>query len=186
MSSLSALTDYGASVREWARMSVGHELEQPTENVGATLVFADGTTSRVFRETRLLDAATAHPTVLVIAFRLAFLDDLAPLHTGFRHECLIHTPLFAGFRGFRSKLWLDDRRTRVYRGVYQWDGADDAVAYAGRMVGLLAPFSNRGTARSHVVPGMTRETYLQDPDATTGDGSDAWWRLAHHNPSPPA
>ena len=80
-------------------MFVGHELEQPTENVGATLAFVDGTTSRVFRETRFPDAATARPTVLVIAFRLAFLDDLAPLHAGFRHECLIHTPLFAGFPG---------------------------------------------------------------------------------------
>ena len=50
----------------------------------------------------------ADPVLLVIAFRLAFLDDLEPLHAGFRHECLIHTPLFAGFPGFRSKLWLGD------------------------------------------------------------------------------
>ena len=45
---------------------------------------------------------------------------------------------------FRSKLWLDDRPTRVYRGVYQWDGAEDAVAYAGRMVGLLARILQSG------------------------------------------
>ena len=112
------------------------------DHLGMTLSFRDGTTSRVFRETVAVGAATADPTVLVIAFRLAFLDDVEPLHTGFRHECLIHTPLFAGFPGFRSKLWLEDDDTRIYRGVYQWDGATDAAAYAGRMVGLLTPFSN--------------------------------------------
>lgn len=92
---------------------------------------------------------------------------------------MIHSPLFAGFRGFRSKLWLEDENTRIYRGVYQWDGEKDAAAYAARMVGLLAPFSNRGTARSHVVPGLTRSDFLLDPDVTTGGASDGWWRLAH-------
>jgi hypothetical protein len=181
MSSLSAITDYGASVRRWVRMSAGDELDRPTENVGATLEFADGSISRVFRETRVTHAATAHPTLLVIAFRLAFLDDMPALHAGFRRECLIHTPLFAGFPGFRSKLWLEDRHTRIYRGVYQWDGADAAAAYAGRMVGLLAPFSNRGTARSHVVPGLTRDTYLRDPHAANGGAPDGWWRLARYH-----
>ncbi len=32
----------------------------------------------------------------------------------------MHTPLFAGFPGFRSKLWIDDVETGVYRGVYEW------------------------------------------------------------------
>jgi len=139
VSALAALGDYAASVHAWVRMASSHELVQPSERLGARLAFADGTTSTVFRETRAVDVTTDEPIVLVIRFRLALLDDLAPLHLGFRHECVLHTPLFAGFPGFRSKLWLDDRDTRMYRGVYQWDGFDAAVAYAGRMVGLLAP-----------------------------------------------
>ena len=178
MSSVAAITDYGVSAREWVRMATHHRLTRPLDHVGAMLSFRDGTTSRVFRETRVVDAAAADPVLLVIRFRLAFLDDLGPLHAGFRRECLIHTPLFAGFRGFRSKLWLEDADTRIYRGVYQWDGEKDAAGYAARMVGLLAPFSNRGTARSHVVPGLTRSDYLLDPDVTTGGASDGWWRLA--------
>lgn len=133
----------------------------------------------MFRETVVVGASTADPVLLVIAFRLAFLDDLGLLHAGFRRECLIHTPLFAGFRGFRSKLWLEDEDTRVYRGVYQWDGEKEAASYAARMVGLLAPFSNRAMARSHVVPGLARSAFLLDPDITTGGASDEWWRLAH-------
>jgi hypothetical protein len=186
MSALAALGDYVASVREWARMARSHELVQPSEHVGARLAFADGTTSTVFRETRAVDAAMDEPAVLVIRFRLALLDDLASLHLGFRHECALHTPLFAGYPGFRSKLWLDDRETRLYRGVYQWDGFEAAVAYARRMVGLLAPFSNRGAARFHVARGVRLTEYLLDPDATSGDESDAWWRLTRPLMPPPA
>ena len=76
MSSLAAIGDYGASVREWIRLSAGGRLRQPSEYVGARLTFADGTTSRVFRETRTVDVTTVYPTLLVIAFRLAFLGDL--------------------------------------------------------------------------------------------------------------
>ncbi len=178
METLAAIADYGACAREWMRMSAGHRIARPADHVGMTLSFRDGTSSRVFRETTVVGAATADPVLLVIAFRLAFLDNLEPLHAGFRRECLIHTPLFAGFPGFRSKLWLADDETRVYRGIYQWEGAAAAAAYAGRMVGLLAPFSNRGTARYHLVPGLTRAEYLSDPDATVGGEPDAWWRLA--------
>lgn len=179
MSTLAAITDYGVCAREWMRMATHHRLARPAVNVGSMLSFRDGTRSRVFRETVVIGAPTADPVLLLIAFRLAFLDDLGPLHAGFRRECVIHSPLFAGFRGFRSKLWLEDENTRIYRGVYQWDGEKDAAAYAARMVGLLAPFSNRGTARSHVVPGLTRSDFLLDPDVTTGGASDGWWRLAH-------
>ena len=179
VSTLAAITDYGVSAREWMRMATHHRLARPADNVGSMLGFRDGTRSRVFRETVVVGAPTADPVLLVIRFRLAFLDDLGPLHAGFRRECVIHSPLFAGFRGFRSKLWLEDENTRIYRGVYQWDGEKDAAGYAARMVGLLAPFSNRGTARSHVVPGLTRSDYLLDPDVTTGGASDGWWRLAH-------
>jgi hypothetical protein len=179
VSTLAAITDYGVSAREWMRMSARHRLARPVHHVGMMLSFRDGTTSRVFRETCVVGAGTVDPVLLVIGFRLAFLDDLELLHAGFRRECVIHTPLFAGFRGFRSKLWLEDADTRVYRGVYQWDGQEDAATYAARMVGLLAPLSNRGTARSQLVPGLTRSDYLVDPDVTTGGASDEWWRLAH-------
>ena len=116
MSVLAAMADYGACAREWVHMATHHRLARPADHLGAVLSFRDGTRSRVFRETVAMGATTADPVLLVIAFRLAFLDDLEPLHAGFRRECLIHTPLFAGFRGFRSKLWLEDAETRIYRG----------------------------------------------------------------------
>jgi hypothetical protein len=38
-------------------------------------------------------------------------------HTGFRWESLFNTPLFVGFPGFVSKLWLAHDEHDVYRGI---------------------------------------------------------------------
>jgi hypothetical protein len=146
--------------------------------LGARLRFADGSSSFVFRETAVTQVGTSDPTLLVIQFRLAALGSNGPLHAAFRRECVLHTPLFAGFPGFRSKLWIDDVETGVYRGVYQWQGGELARHYAARMVALLAPFSNAGTARYHVVEGVRRDEFLLHPEVAPAHAEDAWWRLA--------
>ena len=65
---------------------------------------------------------TSDPTLLVIQFRLAALGSNRLLHAAFRREYVLHMPLFAGFPGFRSKLWLDDVETGVYRaGGHRFD-----------------------------------------------------------------
>ena len=116
--------------------------------------------------------------MIVIQFRLAFLGSNPLLHAAFRRECVLHTPLFAGFPGFRSKLWADDVPTGVYAGIYEWQGADPARHYAERMVGLLAPFSNRGTARYHVIEHRRRDDFLSGRREASPSPSSAWWELA--------
>ncbi len=37
--------------------------------------------------------------------------------------------LFAGFSGLISKLWLDHDENDLYRGLYQWDDPELALAY---------------------------------------------------------
>lgn len=172
-----AASDFACSMHAWARLAARRQLRSPKDYVGAELRFRDGSTSLVFRET-VRCASTSDPALLVIQFRLAALGSNRWAHAAFRRECILHTPLFAGFAGFRSKLWADDVVTGVYRGVYEWDGAELAAAYARRMVGLLAPFSTADTARFHVVPGLMRETFLREPHAAPGGSADAWWRLA--------
>lgn len=158
-------------------MSRSGQLSRPTEYLGAVLHFLDGTASTVFRETRTADVPMHDPVLLTIEFRLAPLDDIAFLHAGFRYECLLHTPLFAGFPGFRSKLWLADDATRMYRGIYEWDGEALARDYASRMVALLRPFSNHGTAQFHVAVGLRRSTYLSEPGVVSEQSGDEWWQL---------
>jgi hypothetical protein len=157
-----------------------HRLRLPRQNVGRELTFADGTTSRVYRETVRVAAPTPRPTLLVVQFRLRLIGDSRPLHALFRAESILNTVLFAGFPGFRSKLWATDGRTGVYRGVYEWDGADRAHSYATAITALLGLLSVQGSVRSHVVPGVRRDDFLRDPgiagDEVT-EPSQLWWQL---------
>jgi FAD binding domain len=57
--------------------------------------------------------ATADPCVLVVEFRLRAVRRRG--HAVFRRESLLNTPLFAGFPGFVSKLWLADDERGRYR-----------------------------------------------------------------------
>jgi hypothetical protein len=173
-----ALADFARCVAALGGLVASRRLASPKGNLGARLRFADGSSSFVFRETAVTGADTSDPTLLVIQFRLAALGSNRLLHAAFRRECVLHTPLFAGFPGFRSKLWLDDVETGVYRGVYQWEGGELARHYAARMVALLAPFSNAGTARSEVVEGVRRDEFLVRPEVAPAHVAGDWWRLA--------
>ncbi len=98
----------------------------------------------------------------------------------FRAESLLNTPLFAGFPGFVSKLWLaSDERSR-YRGVYEWDGPRQADHYARALWRVLAVVSVPGSIHYVVLPGLRRDDFLRRPQALAGAAADAasWWRLA--------
>ena len=173
-----ATRDFARSVAGWGRLVASRRLISPKDKLGARLRFADGSSSFVFRETAVTEPGMGDATLLVISFRLAALGSNRLLHAAFRRECILHTPLFAGFPGFESKLWIDDVETGVYRGIYQWRGGDLARHYAARMVALLAPFSNAGTARHHVVEGLPRDEFLARPQRAAADAEGDWWRLA--------
>jgi hypothetical protein len=151
----------------------------PRDRVGALLRFADGTEGRVYRETVLDRPPTAEPCMLVVVFRLRLLRGRG--HVLFRIESLLNTPLFVGFPGFVSKLWLAHDEHGVYRGVYEWDGADQAEAYARALWQVLALVSEPGSIDYRVLPGVHRDELLQCPDSWTEDasavGAGAWWRL---------
>lgn len=156
------------------------QLIQPRTHVGDRLRFEDGTTSRVFRET-LLEASTPEPTLLVVQFRLRMLGRSPVAHRLFRAESIANTPLFAGFPGFRSKLWLCDDETGTYRGIYKWDGADRATAYTKTLRMLLRLVSEPGTVKYRVVASTRRDDYLTHPEPVANtlasDPADTWWRL---------
>jgi hypothetical protein len=173
------LRAYLACVWATAVLLARRQLGLPTHNVGRELAFVDGTTSRVYRETVRSGAPTPRPTLLVVQFQLRLVGRSRLLHSLFRAESILNTPLFAGFPGFRSKLWVTDEWTGVYRGVYEWDGADRAAEYADAITALLRLLSVPGSVGSHVVPGIRRDDFLSDP-GIVGDApehSQLWWRL---------
>ena len=154
-------------------------LHLPTRRVGMRLHFADGTSARVYRETVVDRGATADPCVLVVEFRLRAVRGRG--HAAFRRESLLNTPLFAGFPGLVSKLWLADDERGRYRGLYEWDGPRLAENYARALWRVLALVSVRGSIHYVVLPGLHRDALLKRPQVLleeTAADSAAWWFLA--------
>lgn len=153
------------------------QIRSPRGNVGRTIRFADGTTGRVYRETAVPWAAV-DPCFLVVSFRLRGVRGRA--HQAFRVESILNTPLFVGFPGFISKLWLAHDGHDLYRGLYEWDGAPRAERYARSLWRVLELVSEPGSIDFRVLPGLRRDDVLADP-AVLGryetSETGAWWRV---------
>jgi hypothetical protein len=146
----------------------GRRVHLPRGRVGTVLHFADGTTGRVYRETVVDRTPPLHPCVLVVRFRLRLVRGWG--HTLFRWESLLNTPLFVGFPGFGSKLWVAHDETGVYRGVYEWDGPGEAEFYARALWRVLALVSTAGSIGYQVVPEARRDDLLA-PESAPGSAT---------------
>lgn len=182
------VSDFLRCAYRTARLGWRGQLHLAGDHLGWTLVFGDGTSSLVYRESVCTAPRTGAPCLLVVAFQLRFIGVNPAGHAAFRAESLLNTPLFAGFPGFRSKLWLTDTVTGVYRGVYEWDGPAEAGTYARTLSRLLRLVSVPGTVRHHVVDGLTPAQVLAHPsllgpEPGRPDGSDGWWRLIKVEPA---
>ena len=141
------------SVATSLAMLARREIRWPTDSVGRMIDFADGTRGRVYRETAV-DREPSDPCVLVVAFRLRRVHGRG--HACFRWESWLNTPLFVGFPGFVSKLWLAHDEHETYRGVYEWDGAHRAEEYVRALWPVLALVSAPGSIDYRVIPGKRR------------------------------
>ncbi len=150
-----------------------------SEHVGMILRFADGTSARVYRETVVDGRAPANPCVLLVAFRLRGVRGRG--HALFRRESLLNTPLFVGYPGFVSKLWVAHDDLGTYRGIYQWDGPERAEHYARCLWRVLELVCLPDSIHYQVLPRLRRDVYLDAPhliDATAPYDAKAWWRSA--------
>jgi hypothetical protein len=158
-------------------MLVRRETRWPRDNVGRLVEFADGTTGRVYRET-VAARTPGDPCFLVVSFRLRGVRGVG--HALFRLESILNTPLFVGFPGFVSKLWLAHDCRGTYRGLYEWDGADLAEHYAQSLWRVLELVSEPGSIDYRVFPGIRRDDVLADPRVLEGMASGQaaeWWRV---------
>ncbi|MFI5797867.1 hypothetical protein [Streptomyces sp. NPDC051677] len=158
-----------------------HRIHLAKGRVGTRLRFTDGTSGRVYRETRLGSGLAKDPCTLLVTFRLRVVR--GPAHLLFRRESLLNTPLFVGFPGFTSKLWLAHDEQGRYRGVYEWDGPRRAEHYARCLWRVLALVSVPGSIRYTILPGLRRDDVITEPglldDVADRDttAEAAWWRI---------
>jgi len=171
-----ALRGVAGCVVHTARLLWRQQIHLPARHVGRWLHFADGTSARVYRETVVGRGLAQDPCVLVVEFRLRAVRGFG--HVLFRWESLLNTPLFAGFPGFASKLWLASDERGRYRGLYEWDGAQRADAYARALWRVLALVSVPGSIHYVVLPGVRRDQVLERPGLMTAlPAGVAWSRL---------
>jgi hypothetical protein len=171
-----AVRAMAASAGVTAVLLARRRLHLPRTWVGRRVSFADGTSAEVYRETVADRPSVDDPAVLIVEFRLRGVRGRG--HAVFRAESLLNTPLFAGFPGFVSKLWLAHDDQGRYRGLYQWDGPELAVAYVQALWWALALVSDRSSIRYRVLAGPRRDAFLRDPDLAgpSDAGVPAWWR----------
>jgi len=148
--------------------------------LGQPLRMSDGRTFVPFRHTVRRSAAPtgagATTAVLHPRFHLRFTKPRHRLFRElFRRVCIITTPFFVGLPGFRSKLWMVDPDTLDYAGLYDWDDADEARAYAEGLSRILRLLSVPGSVSYELVPDVTVDEYL---DRNASPAEDV--------PSPPA
>jgi|SRR5579859_1243208 len=168
-----------ACTRRTFVLLVKRRIRQPADNVARRIRFADGTDAEVYRETVIDRGPLTAPAVLIVSFRLRWIRS-GWAHALFRLESELNTVLFAGFPGLVSKLWLRHDQRGVYRGFYQWDGADLAVAYVRALWWVLALVSERGSIHYAVLPGLDRDEVLVDAALvdTLAAAPGGWWRPA--------
>jgi hypothetical protein len=160
-------------------MLARRQVHTPRHHVGRTIEFADGTRSRVYRETTVPRTARA-PCFLVVTFRLRAVRGGG--HRLFRVVSLLNTPLFVGFPGFVSKLWMADDERGRYRGLYEWDGPALAEQYARSLWRVLELVSVPGSIHYQVVPGLHRDDAVTAPALLAAQHRDEpstehWWRV---------
>ena len=175
VSGVAVLRCIGVSLSMLARRRV----RQPRDRVGLVVTFADGSHGRVYRETTTGREA-GKPVVLVVGFRLRWIRGRG--HAAFRAESVLNTPLFIGFPGFVSKLWLENDEHGLYRGIYQWDGADEARAYARALWWVLALVSDRRSIGYRILPDRDRDDFVRGG----GSESGAWWQVVDSATTGPA
>ena len=165
------------SVLRTALLLAQRRIHLPRGHVGEELRFDDGTAATVYRESVVDRGPALRPAVLVVRFRLRLVRGRG--HAYFRRESILNTPLFIGFPGFASKLWLAHDQNGTYRGVYEWDDAARAAKYARSLWRVLQIGCEPGTIGYRVIPGIRRDELLRDPTlAPEAEGTGWWWPAA--------
>lgn len=119
-------------------------LRFPSNRVGENITMPDGRTYAIFRRAVVKQGKnqSQKPSALFqVRFRITSM-------TPKQNEIfsLLPIPFITGLPGFRSKLWMVDRKTGECQGVYEWDTIEDAQRYADSfamrfMSGRAAPGS---------------------------------------------
>ncbi len=116
---------------------------------------------KIFRETVSRKDLDDQPVILIVGFRLKMIKSSPLLHRFFQRVCVLTTPFWSGLAGFKIKLWMVNRETKDYLGVYEWLGEKNARRYVEFLLPILGFFSIKKTIWHKIYYGRI-EDYLAD------------------------
>lgn len=93
----------------------------------------------------------------------------------FERLCVVNTFLFAGFAGYRVKLWMVNPDTADYAGLYSWRSALEAEIYARYIVGVLTPLSTAGSVGYEIFPDVALAHLFTRQDLSLLVSEDPGW-----------
>src|SRR5688500_4474445 len=117
------------SIRSCLGLIADRSLHHRRDRIGSLYNIEDAGTYSIFRET-VSDIPADDSSVLVVGFRLRGVRSLAALHWLFQRCCLLTTPFWSGFPGFRVKLWMVAPATKYYVGSCDVNGHGNSQTYA--------------------------------------------------------
>lgn len=120
--------------------------------LGNSYAIDEGGIYTVFRQTDGNDGVGGEPVVLVVGFRLKLIRSSRIMHWIFQRVCILTTPFWSGFPGFRIKLWMVDPQTKNYLGIYEWAGKENAEHYASTLEKILHFFSTKDSVWYKIHP----------------------------------
>ncbi len=129
------------SIWQYFNLVIYNKLHLRRERKGRAYHISGYGEYRVFRETVSLDNSSEKPVVIVIGFRLKLLGRNKFLHWLFQKVCIMTTPFWCGFKGFKVKLWMVKTNGYSYMGIYDWAGKDNAQTYVNWLTSILKPLS---------------------------------------------
>ena len=129
-----------------ARLLARRQLHLHRERVGQVVDTADGRRFVIYRESSSSEPCEGEPVTMAMWFHLRWMPAGARVRAYlFERESILNTALYAGFEGYRTKLWTFDHTTMDYAGFYMWRGRDEAERYARYAMAMLRPISVPGS-----------------------------------------
>ena len=106
------------------RLKLSHEY------LGAEFGNEDGTVYKVFRNIKTRkQTSSIHASVFIVSFKFARLS-----YNANRFVSLIPMLLIAGFPGFIQKLYLVNKESGYWQGMYEWESTQHLMAYKNSFV----------------------------------------------------
>jgi hypothetical protein len=128
------------------------ELHIDRRGAGVTVAVPDGRRFVVFRDTSRGNGDLDDTVTLAVWFHLRAMPPGSRLRRFlFERESILNTLLYAGFEGYRRKLWMVDPETCDYAGLYGWQGRAAAERYAAYITAVLRPLSVPGSVGFEIV-----------------------------------